>query len=590
MTRLRSYHEFIQFIWSLSGRKIAFGLLLSIVVGLTEGISLIMLVPIAAAANPEGAAQLAQFPFLGDWLATNQPKLEVLLVFFVLTISAQTILNRTKNLYNADVLHETSDKIRRTLFEKIAMSRWETIRTYRSGDLLHLLKADPERIISAANNCVLLFHAFVILCVYMGLAALVSWQMVLFAALMGCILFFVIFPLRRRATSYGKELTDIMQNQHHVIVEFINSIRLAKLFTMETKHIDSYDGYLKSIRTNVMGFMSVSSLGSVVFQISAAIIGALFVWTSIVVFELSLTKVGVLLLIFIRLAPRFDAIQNLCQQFLSNVPAYANYRSALDRFTANREEVPSENLPAPILNNCIQLSDITLSYDGMDTPVFDGLSTEIHANVITALIGPSGSGKSTFVDLIMGLVDKDSGQLLIDGVELNPGRRRAWRTSVACVPQTPFLLNDTLGNNLRLNRTDFTDDDLWEALAAANIDSFVRELPQGLETIAGDRGTRFSGGERQRIALARAILRKPQLLVLDEATSALDWENQSKIMTSIIALKGKLTVLLVAHDASFVSCADNVIALRSGQIVEQGRLKELREDPRSDLSKMMLKH
>lgn len=589
MTRLSSYSEFIGFIWSLSGRKIALGLILSIIVGLTEGISLVMLVPIAAAANPEGAAQLAQFPLLGDWLASHQPKLETLLIAFVLIVAAQTVLNRIKNLYNADVLHETSDKIRHTLFDKIAMSRWETIRTYRSGDLLHLLKADPERIISAANNCVLLFHAFVILCVYMGLAALVSWQMALFATLMGCILFFVLFPLRRRATIYGKELTEIMQNQHHVILEFINSIRLAKLFTMETKHIDSYDGYLKSIRKNVMGFMSVSSLGSVVFQISAATIGAIFVWTSIMIFELSLTKVGVLLLIFIRLAPRFDAIQSLCQQFLSNVPAYSNYKSALDRFAFNREESPSEYLPAPTLGNNIRLSNVTLSYDGMDSPIFNGLSTEIQANCVTALIGPSGSGKSTFVDLIMGLIDKDSGQVLIDGVELTPGRRRAWRTSVACVPQTPFLLNDTLANNLRLNRDDFTDEDLWEALETANIDNFVRKLPEGLETVAGDRGTRFSGGERQRIALARAILRKPQLLVLDEATSALDWENQNKIMASIVSLKGKLTVLLVAHDSSFVSCADNIIALRSGQIVEEGRLKKLQQDPQSELSKMMSK-
>ena len=586
MKRVSTYLDFIGFIWKLSGGKIALGLILSIIVGLTEGLSLVLIIPIAASASPKGSGQLANVPFIGDFFAQHQPKLATLLIIFVILIAAQSMLIRVKNLYNAEVLHKTSDAIRLTLFEKIAMSRWETIRTYRSSELLHLLKADPERIITAANNCVLLFHAGTILCVYVILAALISWQMALFASVMGGFIFFLLFPIRRKATAYGKELTEIMQNQQHVVLEFVTSLRLAKLFTIEETHISGYKSYLISLRRNVMGFMSISSLGTVFFQITAAVIAAIFVWTAISVFSLGLAKLGVLLLIFIRLAPRFDLIQSMTQQFLSNIPAYENYKTALERFSVDQEDYQALTATTPTLGRKIQLSNIRLKFEGAETSIFEDLNVSIKANLITTLIGPSGSGKSTFLDLVLGLTEQDEGQILIDETPLDDPLRRAWRSSVACVPQTPFLLNDTIANNLRLNRKEYTDDELWEALRAANIDTFVRDLPDGLETLAGDRGDRFSGGEKQRIALARALLRRPQLLVLDEATSALDWENQKKIIDAVLGLKGQLTVLIVTHDASFISFSDRVIALSDGKIVEDGAYEDLINNPQSALYRM----
>ena len=174
----------------------------------------------------------------------------------------------------------------------------------------------------------------------------------------------------------------------------------------------------------------------------------------------------------------------------------------------------------------------------------------------------------------------------VDGLVLDLENRRRWRDSVAYVPQEVFLLHDTIAANLRLGLPAASEQEIWEALRAANASDFVERLPEKLSTVIGDRGQRLSGGERQRLALARALLRRPQLLILDEATSALDWEHQSLIARSIEALRGSMTVVTIAHRLSMISFADSVVALERGVVVEAGDYRSLIEHEGSRLSHM----
>ena len=155
------------------------------------------------------------------------------------------------------------------------------------------------------------------------------------------------------------------------------------------------------------------------------------------------------------------------------------------------------------------------------------------------------------------------------------------------MPQEVLLLNDTIAANLRLTSPNAGEDELWAALAAAQLDGFVRRAPGALKTRVGDRGVRLSGGERQRLALARALLRRPQLLILDEATSALDWENQAAIARVIRGLRGRCTVITIAHRPSMIEFADWVIALEAGRVVETGAFNDLASDPATRLARML---
>jgi ATP-binding cassette subfamily C protein len=180
--------------------------------------------------------------------------------------------------------------------------------------------------------------------------------------------------------------------------------------------------------------------------------------------------------------------------------------------------------------------------------------------------GPSGSGKTTLLDLIAGLLRPNNGRIWIDERELTDSMARTWRTSIAYVLQEPFLFHDTIRANLLVAKPDADESELQQALGAAKAAAFVDALPAGMDTIVGDRGTRFSGGERQRLALARALLRRPSLLILDEPTSSLDEQNEQMVFEGIEGLKGRVTMILVTHRPENVRSVD--LTLR----MEQGRL------------------
>jgi ATP-binding cassette subfamily C protein len=193
------------------------------------------------------------------------------------------------------------------------------------------------------------------------------------------------------------------------------------------------------------------------------------------------------------------------------------------------------------------------------------------AGSCTALIGPSGAGKSTLADILLGLITADVGAVSVDGQLLTPALARAWRAHVGYVPQETFLLPESVRTNLLLGDANADDAALWQALEAAAAAGFVRTLPRGLDSPVGERGTQLSGGERQRLALARALLRRPLLLVLDEATSALDAANQDRIGHALARLRGRVTILLIAHHSALVEQADQVVVLQAGRVSEVRR-------------------
>jgi ATP-binding cassette subfamily C protein len=206
--------------------------------------------------------------------------------------------------------------------------------------------------------------------------------------------------------------------------------------------------------------------------------------------------------------------------------------------------------------------------------VLKGIDLPIEAGILTAVIGPSGAGKSTIADLINGLLLPTRGGLSLDGQRLGPAEIRQWRRQVGYVGQETVLFHQSVRENLLWARPDATDADLREALAHASA-SFVYDLPGGLESIVGDRGILLSSGQRQRISLARALLRQPTLLILDEATNALDVENEARILDAIQGLRGTLTILMIAHRASAIRRADRIFELEAGRIARSGTWAEL---------------
>jgi ATP-binding cassette, subfamily B, bacterial len=230
---------------------------------------------------------------------------------------------------------------------------------------------------------------------------------------------------------------------------------------------------------------------------------------------------------------------------------------------------------APAHGAQVEVDDLRYSYDG-DVALLDGVSFVVEPGRTVALVGATASGKSTLTSLLTRLVDPDSGRILIDGADIRDLRKGALAESVSLVPQTAFLFDDTVRDNVTLG-ADVSDEEVWAALRAAQADGFVAALGHGLDTQLGERGTSLSGGQRQRISLARALVRRPRLLILDDATSAVDPEVEARILQALRTGGTGATLIVVAYRKATIALADEVVHLENGRIADRGTHAELLE-------------
>jgi ATP-binding cassette subfamily B protein len=241
---------------------------------------------------------------------------------------------------------------------------------------------------------------------------------------------------------------------------------------------------------------------------------------------------------------------------------------------ALREEAPmtgDEN--AQITDYNVELKNVSFAYN--DTDVISDISMTIPQDSVTAFVGPSGSGKTTVSRLIARFWDVREGEVLIGGRnirEIDPERLMSYMSFVF---QDVVLFNDTVMNNIRIGKKDATDEEVDKAAKLARCDEFIREMPEGYETVIGENGSTLSGGERQRISIARALLKNAPVVLLDEATASLDPENETQIQSAISELVKGRTVIVIAHRLRTVIGADKIAVLDNGRLIEEGTSKEL---------------
>ena len=373
----------------------------------------------------------------------------------------------------------------------------------------------------------------------------------------------------------GEGLSKAMNSLYAAVTEHLGGMKTAKSYGAEDRHADIFDRLTERVRHTYIRTVRNDAELHFWFEIGSVLVLSLIVYVSFELLATPTAEALLLLFLFARIMPRFSMIQQSYQSFVNLLPAFTMVMEMQVRCEA-AVEPKAKRLEEVKLRNGIQLERVSFRYqDNGKAPVICNLDLIIKAGQTTAIVGPSGAGKSTIADLVMGLLVPDQGRVLVDRKPLSPERMRAWRDQIGYVSQDTFLFHDTVRANLLWACPNVSDEEITQALRSAAAEEFISGLPKGLDMILGDRGILVSGGERQRLALARALLRKPALLILDEATSNVDSENETRIQGAIEQLHGQMTILVITHRLSTIRGADVIHVLEQGRLVESGTWDEL---------------
>jgi ATP-binding cassette, subfamily C, bacterial len=551
--------------------RVYFLVLLTLMLTVTSGIGLLLLVPLLGLAGIDvghGAVQeisQAASAWLATWDLT--PTLPVVILAYVAIVAATALLQRTHVVQTALLEQGFVVAQRQRKFAAIVYADWSFLVPRKSADFLHGLTQEIDRVGGATTSMLSLVARGLLALLYVSVAVYVSPGTSLLVMLSGVGLAAALAHKTRAGRTKGDRISRAFEAYYALISDHLAGLRVIKSHGVEATAQERFRNRSSDTAAAIIDVVRNQADVALGLQVgSAAIMGAIF-YTALAFMGLELASILLLLYLFARLVPMITGLQRQFHQLLTLLPAYDRMVAGLKACEA-RAEPRDEIVDMARFAHELRFERVSFAHEA-STPVVVDLDLVIPAGKTTAIVGPSGAGKSTVADLAAGLIHPTAGRIWLDGKPLEGSFARSWRHRIGYVHQDTFLFHESVRENLRAVRPDASEDELLAALRDASA-SFVLELPQGLDTIAGDRGVRLSGGERQRISLARAILRQPALLVMDEATSALDGENERLILDAIERMGRSRSILIVTHRLNTVRGANLIHVMEQGRIVESG--------------------
>ncbi len=534
---------------------------------LAEGAGLAMLLPLLALAGVLGPLPQAGLPMPGRMLAALglDWNLETALLAFVAIVFLQSQLAMCRERTAQHLFIRFGDHLRGALYAAIARARWGFLLDRHGGELAGVLTSEVQRIVGGTYFLLRFFSVAVLGLAYLAVAFWLSTPLTLLALSTGLVLWLLLRGADAVTRRGGQALSLANRRLFEQIQEFLSAIKLIKIHGEEAGSVRRFRQEIESVSGQQLVFNRAHTRLQAVHRAGGALALAIVSYAALVWFKLPPATLLVMVAIFARMLPQLAELHGGRQQLLHMLPAFTAWRGLMDACEAQRAPTEVEGPAAPLARG-IAFDNVAFSH-AQSHQALRVPHLEIPALKTTAIVGASGAGKTTLLDLLCGLHAPQSGTILVDSVPLaqTPG----WCRGIAYIPQETIIQAGSVRDNLAWGNDAPDDAAIWQALAQAGLDDLVRRLPRGLDTEVGERGAKLSGGEKQRLALARALLRRPQLLILDEATGALDADNRRLVLESLRALHGRLTVVVVTHrHEELAGLIDGVVRVEAGRVGE----------------------
>lgn len=452
--------------------------------------------------------------------------------------------------------------IRLQLIDALVRARWSYFVAQPVARFTAAMNSDAERASIAFKSAGMCLVALTQAAVLMVMAIFVSWPFFLGAVSIATVLWLAVGRYMRMAKKAGRGKSKHNLALLHAVTDALTNVKALKAMNRHAFIGHTFAVHVDRLRRATQAeTYSTSAMRAIQEPLFISLLlGGLYVGHTFLGMDLRVMLGSTLLLK--RIADAIGSVRANYQRVALDRISYWHLQNLLSEIRANREALTSGNLPP--LPADITLANVSFSYPGKQ--VMQHANLTLDAGRLTAVIGPSGAGKTTIADMVAGLHAPTEGAITVGSTPIDQLDMAAWRRQLGYIPQDSILFNDTILNNVSLGDPRIREDEVREALVAADAWSFVSKLPGGLNFSIGVRGSLLSGGQRQRLAIARALVGQPKLLILDEATSALDQKTAQEIAKSAQALTGSRTILAITHQALWVDAADAVYEIRDGKV------------------------
>nr|WP_320115672.1 lipid A export permease/ATP-binding protein MsbA [uncultured Desulfuromonas sp.] len=427
---------------------------------------------------------------------------------------------------------------------------------------------------SAADELVTVVREGLTLVGLVGLLFYNDWRLAIVAFIVLPVAVVPASQIGRRIKKYVRKSLTNMSTLTGILQESFSGIKVVKAFGTETAEKEKFQRENWNFYLRMRKVIRYDSATAPIMEVLASFGAAGVLWYGIQrVMEGAITQ-GELLSFIAAMGMMYGPMKRLIKTNNVIQKAIGAAERVFEMLDLKPDLTDLEGaVDLPRCRGHVVFDNVDFAYD--DEPVLRGFSIDVPPGKMIAVVGASGAGKSTLIGLLARFYDPVRGKILIDGYDIATVTQNSLKQQIALVDQETFLFHDTLYNNIRYSNPNATDAEVEEAAQLAYADEFIREMPQGYETVIGDRGVRLSGGQRQRICIARAILRDAPILLLDEATSALDTESETVVQKALANLMKERTTFVIAHRLSTIMHADEILVLSEGVLVEQGRHEEL---------------